>query len=226
MTNTGIFTVRLTNDIAFPNIDFINELSKEKNIRFDSSFSTAPDILKDLFYLFTKEGELQASFDKSQHLLSRKVIETKILKRKLDKEENAYYLYTLNFLTKVDIQSIQGFSPMDKALNVMMYTSKLNPKEEKGEHDGTGTTEAEETVVTPKSISKSIKHFSEPYTNKKKSEGEASLSNDLTSCVRDFLGDISPEICSIYGVKSKLQMPVDLRILKDIKIKSYLVRLS
>jgi len=216
----GNYTVRLTNEIPFPSISFINELSREKNIRFDSSFSEAPDVLKDLFYLFSKERELEGAFVKSEHLLSRKVIQDKIIHRPMDKEESAYYLYTLNFLSKVKIEEIQGFSPMDKALNVMMYTSKLNPEEE-DKYDPTGTTEAEETVITPKSVAKSINHFSKP-TEKKDADGEHQLSNDLTSCVREFLGDLSPEIMSIYGAKTKLQMPIDLKILKDIKIKSYL----
>lgn len=217
----GNYSVRLTNEIPFPSIEFINTLSKEKNIRFDSSFTTAPDILKDLFYLFSKERELEAGFVKTEHLLTRKVIQDKVLHRPLDKEESAYYLYTLNFLSKVKIEDIQGFSPMDKALNVMMYTSKLAKNEEVSDYDGTGTTEATETVITPSSVAKSVKQFSDPEKNKG-GEDNATLSNDLTQCVRDFLGDLSPEIMSIYGAKTKLQMPVDLKILKDIKIKSYL----
>jgi len=217
----GNYSVRLTNEIPFPSIDFINQLSKDKNIRFDNSFTSAPDILKDLFYLFSKERELESDFVKSEHLLNRKVIQDKILMRPLDREENAYYLYTLNFLSKVKVEEIQGFSPMDKALNVMMFASKLSPENEGNKYDGLGTTEAEETVVTPATVAKAIKHFSEPEKDTSTPDA-GSLSNDLTQCVRDFLGDLSPEIMSIYGAKTKLQMPVDLKILKDIKIKSYL----
>lgn len=216
----GNYSVRLTNDINVPGIDFINTLAKEKNFNFTNAFDSAPDILVDLFYLFTKERELGTAFVKSEHLLPRSVIEKHVLKRAMDNEEDVYYKYNLNFLSKVKVEEILGFSPMDKALNVIMFATKLTKKDE---DDGTplGTTTATFDPVTPASLSKSISHFSAP-SNKTDDEGSTELSDTLTSCVRDFLDDLSPEILSIYGAKNKLAMPVDLKIFKDIKIKAYL----
>jgi len=113
-----------------------------------------------------------------------------------------------------------GFSPMDKALNVIMFTVKLHPEIE-DKWDGEGNIESEEVVVTPIKLAESIKHFSEPSA-KSNNNGTGELSDDLTSCVREFLGDLSPEIMAIYGAKNKMAMPVDLKIFKDIKIKAYL----
>lgn len=221
-------TVQLTNDINIPGLDYINQLAKEKNVNFDSSFGVAPDILKDLFYLFTKEREDPVGFDKMQHMLSRSTIATHKLMRPLNSSEEAYYLYTLDFLLKTDIVGITGFSPMDKALNVLMYMVKIAPEEGEDEKYGatTVTIEDEETKVTPKSLDTAIKHFSgqKVTTTSDKTDipVEAHLSQDLTSCVRDYLYDLSPEIVSIYGKSSKLQVPINKQILKDIKIKAYL----
>lgn len=214
----GNFSVRLTNEIGIPGIDHINELAMEKNFNFSTAFTEAPEILKDLYYIFMKERELGTDFVKSEHLLSRAVIEKSVLGRKMDSSETAYYLYNLNFLSKVAVEEILGFSPMDKALNVIMYATKLS--KELSKYDAEGTVVAEEDTVTPATLSKSIKKFSEP--SERTGEGEVELSNDLTSCVRDFLYDLSPEILSIYGVNNKLDMPINLKIFKDIKIKAYL----
>jgi hypothetical protein len=216
----GNFSVRLTNEINIPGIAFINELAKEKNFNFSEAFTSAPDILKDLYYIFTKERDLGVDFVKSEHLLNRKIIEKSVLFRTMSSSENTYYLYNLNFLSKVKVEEILGFSPMDKALNVIMYATKLSKKDD-DKYACKGTTSAgEEDEVTEDSLGKAIKKFSEP--SEKSGEGQSELSDSLTSCVRDFLGDLTPEILSIYGATSKLNMPVNLSILKDIKIKAYL----
>jgi hypothetical protein len=212
------FSVRLTNEINIPGIDHINELAMEKNFNFSTAFTEAPEILKDLYYVFMKERELGTDFVKSEHLLSRSVIEKSVLGRPMNSSETAYYLYNLNFLSKVAVEEILGFSPMDKALNVIMYATKLS--KELGKYDSVGATVAEDDTVTPDHLAKSIKKFSEPESRNE--DGATELSNSLTSCVRDFLYDLSPEILSIYGVNNKLDMPIDLKIFKDIKIKAYL----
>lgn len=220
----GNYSVRLTNEIGMPPLAYINELAREKNFHFDNTFSSAPDILKDLHYLFTKERELGSAFVKEEHILNRKTIEKHVIKRPMDREEQAYYFYNLNFLTKVDICAIMGFSPMDKALNVIMFTVKLaeeEPEDESSYAGAAGTTEAEDTSVSPIKLEKSVNHFSDP-AQKQEQSGAVELSKSLTSCVKDFLDDLSPEIMALYGAKNKLAMPVDLKIFKDIKIKSYL----
>jgi len=214
----GSFSVRLTNEINVPGMKHINELAMEKNINFSEAFTVAPDILKDLYYIFMKERDLGSDFVKSEHILSRKIIETQVLGRKLSSSENDYYRFNLNFLSKVNIEEILGFSPMDKALNVIMYATKLS--KENGRYDSVGTVNEEMDEVDDISLNKSIKKFSNPESRSE--EGSVELSNDLTSCVREFLSDLSPEILNIYGVNNKLDMPINLKIFKDIKIKAYL----
>ena len=212
------FSVRLTNPINIPGIAHINELAKEKNFNFSETFTQAPDILKDLFYIFMKERDLGVDFVKAEHLLNRKTIQDKVLGRPMSSSENAYYLYNLNFLSKVKVEEIAGFSPMDKALNVIMFATKLSQEESK--YDSTGTSTGEMDEVDETTLNKAIKKFSAP--DERSEDGSLELSNSLTACVRNFLGDLSPEILSIYGANNKLEMPVDLKIFKDIKIKAYL----
>lgn len=214
----GQFSVRLTNPINVPGIAHINALAKEKNFNFSEAFTQAPDILKDLFYIFMKERDLGTDFVKGEHLLSRKIIEKNVLGRPLSSSENAYYLYNLNFLSKVKIEEIIGFSPMDKALNVIMFATKL--AKDRHKYDTTGTTTGEIDEVDETSLGKAIKKFSQP--DERSEDGSIELSNSLTACVRSYLSDLSPEILSIYGANNKLDMPVDLKIFKDIKIKAYL----
>ena len=60
----GSFEVNLTTKTQLPNIEHINELAKDRNISFDvRSFSKAPALLEDLYYIYRKERELCDEFD-------------------------------------------------------------------------------------------------------------------------------------------------------------------
>lgn len=212
--------IRITNEIPFPNIDYINQLASEKNFSFGATYSEAPAILKDLYYIFEKEKESPdpANFDKRQHLLKKKIVEDKVMLRPLTNQETNEYYSSLAFIRDVDVQSVIGFSSLDRALNVIMFTTRLAVSATE-----TAPVKQEHSVIEESDLKKAVEKFKDPEKKSAQAEkGPDHLSEDLTACIKEYYSGLSPEIISIYGAKNKLDMPVNKDIFRTIKVKAYM----
>jgi len=223
-STTKGFNLNLTNTIELPDLNYINELAKEKNFEFGRGFYKVPPILEDLYYLFHEEREEGIDFDYKNHLFSPSTIK-EILGRELTESEVAYYTYTLKFLEGLNYADCPGFSPMDKSLNVIMYMTYLSEKNKQtdGNSDPKGVGKQN---LTPEALNQLIEEMSKGVKSEDPSDGggkgQNETSMDVISCVRDHLYDLSPTIANIYGQDKIADVPINLNIVKDIKIKSYL----
>jgi hypothetical protein len=225
------FTLNMTNKVTLPDVDYINELAREKNFSLGTSFIKPPKLLEDLYYLFKKENEDPTAFELKNVLFSTSYLESDVLFRELTEEEKAYYKYTLLFLEKIDFGAVLGVTPLDKALNVMMYlvhlSSKTNPSGNDKGHDSTNDPNPGNIdVPNEQALQEAIKEMAGKGSGGggvvSPDGGEEELSNDITKCVRDHLYDLTPSIANVYGVKKPSDVPINRRILGDIKIKAYL----
>jgi hypothetical protein len=216
------FNVNLTSSLAMPELSYINELAREKNFEFGGGFKKTPPILEDLYYLFYQEREEGLDFDYKNHLFSVKTIEEE-LGRELNESESAYYGYTLKFLEGLAYADCPGFSPMDKALNVIMwmtYLSEQNANKDGAQNNPKGSSKQS---ISPESLAQTIKEMADGVPEEGSGQkGNTETSQDVISCVRDFLYDLSPTIANIYGKERIADVPINLNILKDIKVKSFL----
>lgn len=221
-STTKGFNVNLTDYEELPDMNYINELAREKNFQFSSSFAKAPPILEDLYYLYSKEREEAEEFDYKNHLFSKSTVE-EYLEREMTESEKAYYVYTLKFLEGLAYSSCPGFSPMDKALNTIMYLSYLSEKED---NSSTNSNENNSKTIDPAALNDAIQSMSDgikpPGEEGKGSKDGKELSKDIISCVRDFLYDLSPSIAHIYAKERVDSIPINTKMLRDIKIKAYL----
>lgn len=219
------FNLNLTNEIDLPDLSYINELAREKSFEFTGNFRSAPPIISDLFYLFEMEREEGLDFDVKNHLFSPKVIQEQILEREMTESERVYFKYTSDFLSGLNYTSCTGYSPMDKALNTIMYLTKL--AEDKQGHDSTSDPKGTgKSNVTPESLESMMKQMSKGVPGEEeegqKDQSGKPLNKDILSCVRDFLYDLTPGIANIMAAEKVTDVPINPRILKDMKIKSYL----
>lgn len=217
------FTINLTNKILLPDIDYINELAEEKGFVFGKNFSAPPKILEDLFYLFTQENKNSLTFNVKEHLFGSEIIESDVLFKEMTKSQDAYYNYTLVFLSEIEYDAVLGLTPMDKSLNVLMYLTHLSKKNTKNDvtndpNPGDHTIQSEEDLAEAiKDASQGIETMGTGQEN-----DQQELSKEITKCVRDFLDDLTPEIVHIYGKNRPADVKINRKILNDIKIKSYL----
>lgn len=225
MSVTKGHTLNLTNTISLPDLSYVNELAREKNFEFGGGFTKVPPILEDLYYLFYQEREDSLDFDVRKHLFSKSTIE-KELEREMTESEVAYYGYTLKFLEGLTYSDCPGFSPMDKSLNVIMYmtylSEKNNPQKETNDPSG-----GKKQSITPEGLQQMMQEMSGGVVppGEQKSGGRSKgheLSVDIISCVRDFLYDLNPTIANIYGQDKGADVPINLNIMRDIKLKAYL----
>lgn len=226
MKKTG-FTVNITSSITMPDIDYINELAGEKDFRLGHSFKKPPKILQDLYFLFKKESEDPLAFDVKNYLFKSDYIESDILKRPLSIEEQAYYKYTLLFLKKIEYDSVIGITPLDKSLNVLMYLTHLTSINPQNNNSSTsnpdpGTVNIEDEESLAKGIQEASKGVSPGGPTNSNNGVQETLSKDITSCVRDHLYDLTPSIAHVYGKRRPADVPINRKILNDIKIKAYL----
>lgn len=243
MQNRTIFTVNLTNKVTLPSVDYINDIAVEKNFSLGTSFIDPPKILSDLYYLFQKENEDPIAFDVNKYLFSSEYIEDNILKSKMDNSQRAYYNYTLLFLQQIDYSNVLGITPLDKSLNVLMYlthlTDSLNDPNQQGDYGennpaGAGNIE----IGSEEQLAQAIQEMSEGVDGLAGDDGtvpadprwarggnggrHGQIRKEMTSCVRDHLYDLTPSIAHVYGKSKPADVPINKRILNDIKIKAYL----
>lgn len=220
------FTLNMTNKVTLPHVDYINELAVDKNFSLGTSFKTPPKVLEDLYSLFRQEAKDPSTFELKNHLFSRAYLETDILFRPLTVSEDAYYKHTLLFYERIDFGNVLGITPMDKSLNVMMYlvhlSSKTNPKG--SDDDLENDSQAGPVKVDDEEdIAAAMEDMSKSAPSNVPDPGNSDeLSKDITKCVRDHLYDLTPSIANIYGKKKPSDVPINKKILDDIKIKAYL----
>lgn len=231
------FVLNLTNKVTMPDVDYINELAREKNFALGTSFKNPPRILEDLYYLFRKEQQDPDTFELNNHLFSQEYLETDVLFRPLTEGEKAYYNHTLLFLEKVDFSNIIGITPLDKALNVMMYLVHLSTKTNPGgnnPHDETNNPKQDRVdIKDEEQLAEAMKEMGQegPTGDDGGQGGSGAVRSpedqgdempDLAKCVRDHLYDLTPSIANVYGAKKPSDVPINRKILGDIKIKAYL----
>lgn len=245
------FTLNMTSKVTLPDVDYINELAREKKFSLGRSFKSAPKILEDLYYLFRKENQDGDEFVMENYVFPTKYIEEEILFRELSPEEAAYYKYTLLFLKKIDFGNTVGITPLDKALNVLMYMVQLSKKTNPKGNPSDGYSHYDETndpnpgdiqVPNEEALAEAMKELAgenvgsgegkdatvAPPGQGGEGSGSASdsdddsLSDSITKCVRDHLYDLTPSIANVYGVSKPADVPINRKILGDIKIKAYL----
>jgi hypothetical protein len=218
------FNVNLTNKIRLPDLDYINELAREKNFEFNGRFTSVPPIIEDLYFLYLKEREEEEEFEFKNHVFSKDTIKEQVLKRPLTESEEAYYNYSLKFLKDLNYRDCPGFSPMDKALNTIMYMNSLSKKNT--DSNPTNNNSNQFQSLSPEALNSLIEEMSkgieEPQLIEGKKKDGSETKKDVISCVRDYLYDLSPSIANIYGEDSIASVPINLKILKDIKTKAYL----
>jgi len=221
-SNTKGFTVNLTNTIELPDLKYVNELAREKNFEFGGGFSKVPPILEDLYYLYYQEREDGNDFDAKTHLFSPKTIEG-VLGRDMTESEKSYYGYTTKFLEGLSYSDCPGYSPMDKALNTIMYLTYLSEQNNKQSGSTNNPNPSANSKLTPEGLAGAIQEMAEGIQEpgSSKSEGKE-LTKDIVSCVRDHLYDLSPSIANIYSQDKVADVPINSAILRDIKIKAYL----
>ncbi len=220
-SNTKGFTVNLTNTIELPDLKYVNELAREKNFEFGGGFSKVPPILEDLYYLYYQEREEGNDFDVKTHLFSPKVV-VEVLNREMTESEKSYYAYTTKFLEGLAFSDCPGYSPMDKALNTIMYITYLN---EKANSETNNPNPKGNKTISPESLANALQEMSEGVGEEgegKSKKQDAGLTKDVISCVRDHLYDLSPSIANIYSQEKVADVPINAAILRDIKIKAYL----
>lgn len=241
-TGIGSFTVNLTNAVVLPDVDYINDIAVEKNFSLGRSFINPPKVLYDLYSIFQKENIDPLAFDVNNILFSSEYIEKEILFRPMNANEQAYYNYTLLFLKQIDYSNVLGITPLDKSLNVLMYLTHLTEslsKEAEGKNrwDGTSDPAGNGSVEIPneEALAEAIKEMGEGVDpgdiggegglgNNGNGNGndESELKTEMTKCVRDHLYDLTPSISHIYGKKKPADVPINKKILSDIKVKAYL----
>lgn len=218
------FTVNLTNKVDLPDLSFINELARELNFEFSGAFVRVPPILEDLHYIFRQEREECEDFDINTHLFSRDTIK-EVLQRDLTESEEAYYGYTTKFLLGLNYAAAPGYSPMDKALRTIMYMTYLSKKNQ-DQHDSRNNPAGNrKQTLSPEDLEQLIKEMSNGVPDGDQAGGAKNapeLSKDVISCVRDHLYDLSPTIANIYAQDKVEDVPINLNIIRDLKIKSYL----
>ena len=237
------YTVNLTNKVTLPDVDYINTLAIDKGFALGNSFKNAPRVLSDLYFLFRKCGEDPEAFNVDNHIFSSEYIEKEVIFRPLSENEKAYYKYTLLFLKKIEYVNVLGVTPLDKALNVLMYLTRLsqttNPDDQYTETNDAFSNKSI-NIKDEEQLAKAIQEMSagvkkDPNlpesvenpggldTEEESEKGKKTeLSVEMTRCVRDHLYDLSPSIANIYGQKKPSDVPISRRILGDIKVKSYL----
>lgn len=218
------FNVNLTNKVRLPNLEYINELAREKNFEFNGIFTSVPPIIEDLYYLYLKEREEEEEFKFTNHVFTKETIKDQVLNRPLTESEEAYYKYTLKFLNELNYRDCPGFSPMDKALNTIMYMNSLSKKNVDNSAQNSNSNNF--SSLSPEALNELIQEMSqgieEPQLVEGKKKDGSETKKDLISCVRDYLYDLSPSIANIYGEDSVASTPINPKILKDIKVKAYL----
>lgn len=230
-STTKGFTVNVTNKADMPDIQYINELAKEKNFEFGGEFTKAPPVLEDLFHIFEQEREEAEDFDIKNHVFSPTTV-AEVLGRPMNESETAYYGYTTKFLNGLNYPACPGFSPMDKALNVIMYMTYLSEQNNKRSSDPTNPVSGGKPGgLGEQALSDMIKEMSKGAPpgltgpgdgGDGGSSGGQELTTDIVSCVRDHLYGLSPAIANIYSKTKVADVPINRRIIQDIKIKSYL----
>lgn len=224
-STTEGYTINLTNTTELPDLDYVNELAKEKNFEFGGGFTKAPPILSDLFYLFEQEREDGVDFNKDNYLFSKETISKEVLERPLTSPEEAYYGYTMKFLQGLNYEACPGYSPMDKALNTIMYMVYLSEKKNSSNDTNHDPQANKNQNITPEEMQDLIQEMSNGVPDDSQSGGKKEnkeLSKDIISCVRDHLYDLDPVIANIYAKEKVADVPINPSILRDIKIKSYL----
>lgn len=223
----GSFEVNLTTKTQMPSIEHINELAADRNISFDvKTFVKAPALLEDLYYMYRKERELCDEFKVKDFLFSEQQVE-KNLGREMNSSEKAYYQSTLKFLSELNYAACPGRSPMDKALNTIMYLVKLTEeKKTNSSGDSIYNDTPRTSIITPESLMGSIKDSEKGFNGDgddgdKNREGQE-MSKDVISCVREHLYDLSPSIANVLGEELLIDIPVNNDLLKLIDIKAYL----
>lgn len=245
------FTVNLTNTITMPDVDYINDLARDKNFSLGVSFINPPKVMQDLYYLFTKENDDPETFQVENYLFSREYLEQDVLFRSLNEGEIAYYQNTLAFLNSIEYDMVLGITPMDKVLNVMMHMAHMskvtNPDENPNANDSYERYRNSKSNPKPKKVKiedeeqmaavmkemantdfsgdgsdGSVSAQGNSRTSGSQQQQEDHISKNITSCVRDHLSNISPAIANIYGAKKPSDVPINRKILGDIRIKAYL----
>jgi len=226
----GSFTVHLTNKSTLPDVDYINDLAVEKNFSLGRSFINPPKVLFDLYYLFQQENIDPLDFDVNKFLFSKEIIEDKIIKRPMNSSEASYYDYTLLFLEQIDYSNVLGITPLDKSLNVLMYlthlTKELNSENKKSNWDSENSVDGKNvTIPDEETLANALQEASGGMgdeTPGSAGEQQSDLSTEMTKCVRDHLYDLSPSVAHVYGKNKPADVPINRRILNDIKVKAYL----
>tara|TARA_R110000772_G_scaffold57842_4_gene130925 strand:- start:1678 stop:3090 length:1413 start_codon:yes stop_codon:yes gene_type:complete len=248
MEAKGSFMVNMTNKVTLPDVDYINDIAVEKNFSLGRSFIDPPKILSDLYYIFQKENEDPLAFDIKDHLFSSDFIEDNILMREMNSSELAYYNYTLLFLEKIEFTNVLGMTPLDKSLNVLMYLTHLSENlskesEKKGNYSwGNGDSDPKGNghieIKDEEALADAMKGMAggvnpgdlpgapQPGGDESGSNKPGEIKKEMTSCVRDHLYDLTPSIAHIYGKKKPADVPINKKILTDIKIKAYLEETS
>ena len=216
------FTVNTTTKTTMPNIHYINELARAKNFQFKGDVIDVPPIMEDLYYLYNQERELAEEFDVKDFLFSKQKV-AEILGRELTDGEENYYNYSVKFLAGLNYKDCPGFSPMDKTLNTILYMTYLSDKLKDKDNS---SCPSGKTNVSEEDLTDMIQEFAngastEDSDGKKNKEGNETK-QDIVSCVRDFLYDLSPEIANIYGKDSVASIPINKNILRDLKVKAHL----
>lgn len=226
---TNNFTLNLVKKIPTPDVEYINQLAKEKRFSLGPAFTSAPRILQDLFALFKKEEDDLDQFDLKKYLFSREYMESDVIMRPLNQSENNYYRDTLLFLSRINFGETMGMTPMDKSLNVLMHLTHLSTKTNPA-GDWKTTNNPKIKKVRIKDEDQLAEAIGEMATASYNSNGNIEnvdpesleLSDNMTSCVRDYIGDITMSVANIYGYKKPSDVPINRRFLKDLKIKAYL----
>ena len=223
-----------------PDVDYINELAVEKNFSLGRSFVDCPKVLYDLYYLFQQENKDPLGFNVKNHLFSSEYIEDNILNRKMNGDEKKYYESTLVFLEKINYSDVLGITPLDKALNVLMYLVHLSKQTNKEHEDkirngwdaqGANMQDAPVNVENEGDIAAAINELADgvnldidaPTGDSSNGQNhKEELSKEITKCVRDHLYDLTPSIANVYGKTKPSDVPINRSFLSDIKIKAYL----
>jgi Mg-chelatase subunit ChlD len=226
---TNGFTLNVTKKVPVPDIKYINKRAKEKKVSLGPAFTTAPKILQDLYALFKKEEEDLDDFDVKNYLMSRSYLESDVIMRSLNSSENSYYTDTVLFLLRIDFGDTVGITPMDKALNVLMHlthlSTKTNPDKSGGWNCMNDPKVKNVKIQDEEQLASAIGEMSSSQYDENGSitpGGGSELSETMTSCIRDYIGDITMSVANIYGYKKPSDVPINRKFLKDIKIKSYL----
>jgi hypothetical protein len=236
---TDGFTINVTTKVDMPDVEYINSLAIEKHFSMDSSFTRVPKMLEDLYSLFLKERD-DDEFSFENYVFSPEYIEQDLIFRAMSNQERAYYDNIILFYSQLDFINTPGITPMDKSLNTMMYLVHLsevtNPVDTDYDTRDHQDPTPENIEISKEQLNQAMEQMAQqgvsgddmlkPQGAGGKNSGpqqeKDELTNDMTKCVRDHLYDLSPTVAHIYGAKKPADMPINRKILSDIKIKSYL----